>query len=398
MRRTTVSGYPQRSLSTEGEGWGECRFREMQEKLEAPVAETAGNDHDSQNREPYTLESGTGTPSRRLSLSETRPLFRWLIGLAVVVIMLIVCLLAWGSNMDFPSKVDQRQDDGTQKATEINRIISAEIKDITTWLVRNWGGMFDGIDKIITITMVHLEDALKWIPWPVTIAAVCIAALIMSGWRLALLALLSFIFIGLMNRWDSAVETIAIIIFSVIVSVVIALPLGILGARSNRADGAMRPVLDGMQTMPSYVYLVPGILFFGLGYTPAVIATVIYAVPPAIRLTNLGIRQVSPAAVEAARSFGASPTQILTKVQVPMALPTIMAGINQTTMLALSMVVIASLVGASGLGEDVFRALQRQDPGNSVIAGLSIVLIAIVFDRLTQAAARSRQEALQEGH
>ena len=370
----------------------------MQEKLEAPVAETAGNDHDSQNREPYTLESGTETPSRRLALSETRPLFRWLIGLAVVVILLIVCLLAWGSNMDFPSKVDQRQDDGTQKATEINRIISAEIKDITTWLVRNWGGMFDGIDKIITITMVHLEDALKWIPWPVTIAAVCIAALIMSGWRLALLAQVSFIFIGLMNRWDSAVETIAIIIFSVIVSVAIALPLGILGARSNRADGAMRPVLDGMQTMPSYVYLVPGILFFGLGYTPAVIATVIYAVPPAIRLTNLGIRQVSPAAVEAARSFGASPTQILTKVQVPMALPTIMAGINQTTMLALSMVVIASLVGASGLGEDVFRALQRQDPGNSVIAGLSIVLIAIVFDRLTQAAARSRQEALQEGH
>ena len=116
----------------------------------------------------------------------------------------------------------------------------------------------------------------------------------MSGWRLALLALISFVFIGLMNRWDSAVETIAIIIFSVVVSVVIALPLGILGARSNRADGAMRPVLDGMQTMPSYVYLVPGILFFGLGYTPAVIATVIYAVPPAIRLTNLGIRQVSP--------------------------------------------------------------------------------------------------------
>ncbi|CAI8029196.1 Glycine betaine/choline transport system permease protein OusW [Geodia barretti] len=200
-----------------------------------------------------------------------------------------------------------------------------------------------------------------------------------------------------MNRWDSAVETIAIIVFSVALSVMIALPLGIMGGRSDRVDSLIRPILDGMQTMPSYVYLVPGILFFELGYTPAVIATVIYAVPPAIRLTNLGIRQVSPETVEAARSFGASPLQLLAKVQMPLALPTIMAGINQTTMLALSMVVIASLVGASGLGEDVFRALQRQDPGNSVIAGMSIVLIAIVIDRLTQSVARSRQEALNAG-
>ena len=321
---------------------------------------------------------------------------RWVAVLGVFVVVLIGCLIAWGPNMDFPSEVSQ-EEDGVSEPKEISRIISDEIKEGTTWLVRNWGSMFDGIDKAITVTMVNLEDALRWIPWPATFIAVAAVAMVMAGWRLALFALVSLVFIGLMNRWDSSVETIAIILFSVVVSVVIALPLGIMGARSNRADSAMRPVLDGMQTMPSYVYLVPGILFFGLGYTPAVIATIIYAVPPAIRLTNLGIRQVSPATVEAARSFGASPTQILAKVQVPMALPTIMAGINQTTMLALSMVVIASLVGASGLGEDVFRALQRQDPGNSVIAGMSIVLIAIVFDRLTQAAARSRQEALQEG-
>ena len=254
--------------------------------------------------------------------------------------------------------------------------------------------MFDGIDYFITYTMVGLEDALKWIPWPATFVAVGAVAMIIGGWRIALFSLTGLVFIGLMNRWDSSVETIAIIIFAVVLSVVIAVPLGILGARSNRADTAMRPILDGMQTMPSYVYLVPGILFFGLGYTPAVIATVIYAVPPAIRLTNLGIRQVAPETVEAARSFGASPLQLLAKVQMPMAMPTIMAGINQTTMLALSMVVIAALVGASGLGEDVFRGLQRQDPGNSVIAGLCIVLIAIIIDRVTQAAARSRQEAL----
>ena len=337
-----------------------------------------------------------GTTAHLQRLTRLSGYMRWAAVLGLFLVVLVICLASWGPNMDFPSEVSMEKD-GVSEPKEISRLISDEIKAGTTWLVRNWGSMFDGIDKAITITMVQLEDALRWIPWPATFIAVTALAMVMAGWRLALFALLSLVFIGLMNRWDSSVETIAIILFSVVISVVIAVPLGVFGARSNRADSVMRPILDGMQTMPSYVYLVPGILFFGLGYTPAVIATVIYAVPPAIRLTNLGIRQVSPATVEAARSFGASPTQILTKVQMPMALPTIMAGINQTTMLALSMVVIASLVGASGLGEDVFRALQRQDPGNSVIAGMSIVLIAIVFDRLTQAAARSRQEALQEG-
>ena len=352
----------------------------------------------SDQSDPQTSSSQTDTEvsnqERQIHRRNVPVIYRWAIALAATAAALLVCLVFFGPDMDFPSKVNQQQADGTQKAVEINRIISAKVKDMTTWLVRNWGGMFDGIDKAITLTMVYLEDALKWIPWPVVIIAVGLTAMIMAGWRLALLALCSFVFIGLMNRWDSAIETIAIIIFSVAVSVIIALPLGILGARSDRADGVMRPILDGMQTMPSYVYLVPGILFFGLGYTPAVIATVIYAVPPAIRLTNLGIRQVSTETVEAARSFGASPVQLLAKVQMPMAMPTIMAGINQTTMLALSMVVIASLVGASGLGEDVFRALQRQDPGNSVIAGMSIVLIAIVIDRLTQASARRREENL----
>ena len=369
--------------------------------LEASVVDITGDDIGAQSDLSGTEAPGRSPTGGAAALVErfrgTPGIMRWVAALAIVLVALTICLIAWGPNMDFPSKIPQEKE-GVSEPREISRIISDEIKAGTTWLVRNWGSMFDGIDKAITVTMVKLEDGLRWIPWPATFLAVAGMAMVMAGWRLALFALLSLVFIGLMNRWDSSVETIAIILFSVVVSVVIALPLGVLGARSNRADTAMRPVLDGMQTMPSYVYLVPGILFFGLGYTPAVIATVIYAVPPAIRLTNLGIRQVSPATVEAARSFGASPTQILAKVQVPMALPTIMAGINQTTMLALSMVVIASLVGASGLGEDVFRALQRQDPGNSVIAGTSIVLIAIVFDRLTQAAARSRQQALEEGH
>ena len=189
-------------------------------------------------------------------------------------------------------------------------------------------------------------------------------------------------------------ETLALIIVSVSISLIIGIPLGIIGSRNSLADSFMRPVLDGMQTMPSFVYLVPGILFFGLGNVPAVMATVIYAAPPVIRLTNLGIRQVSAEAVEAARSFGTTPLQLLTKVQIPLALPTIMAGINQTTMMALAMVVVASLVGAGGLGEAVLRALGRQEAGNSAIAGLAIVVMAVIIDRITQAAARERERIL----
>ncbi len=150
-----------------------------------------------------------------------------------------------------------------------------------------------------------------------------------------------------------------------------------------------------MQTMPIFVYLVPAVLFFDLGNVPAVMATIIYAVPPSIRLTTLGIRQVSPEVVEAARSFGTTPIQLLLKVQLPMALPTIMAGVNQTTMLALAMVVVAAMVSAGGLGEDVLRATNRQEPGNSVIAGLSIVFVAVVIDRITQAVAKGRQNQIE---
>jgi glycine betaine/proline transport system permease protein len=204
----------------------------------------------------------------------------------------------------------------------------------------------------------------------------------------------ALLFIGFMGLWENTIETIALMVVAVVLSVAVGLPLGVLGARNQTADNIMRPILDGMQTMPSFVYLIPGILFFGLGKPAGIFATIIYAIPPVIRLTNLGIRQVSPETVEAARSFGASPLQILTKVQIPMALPTIMAGINQTTMMALAMVTIASMVAAGGLGDNVLRALQKNEPGNGAIAGVAIVFLAIVIDRLTQSVARSRQEAL----
>ena len=222
---------------------------------------------------------------------------------------------------------------------------------------------------------------------------------------MAIFSVVALLLLGLMGRlpggtstlWEGSMETLALIIVSVGISLLIGIPLGVAAARNSLADSLLRPILDGMQTMPSFVYLVPGILFFGLGNVPAVMATVIYAVPPVIRLTNLGIRQVDSEVVEAARSFGATPLQLLAKVQIPLALPTIMAGINQTTMMALAMVVVASLVGAGGLGEAVLRALGRQEAGNSAIAGLAIVVMAIIIDRITQSVARERQERLNAG-
>ncbi len=226
------------------------------------------------------------------------------------------------------------------------------------------------------------------------IVAVGLLSWVTVTWKLALFSVASLLAVGLVGLWDSAMETVALIIVAVVFSIAIAIPVGISAARSNLADSLLRPFLDGMQTMPAFVYLVPGIMLFGIGNVPAIFATVIYAIPPAIRLTNLGIRQVTPEILEAAESFGTTRRQLLLKVQIPMAIPTIMAGVNQTIMMALAMVVVASLVGAGGLGEDVLRALSRFKPGEAVLGGLSIVALAIIVDRITQAWAKDRQDSL----
>jgi glycine betaine/proline transport system permease protein len=305
-----------------------------------------------------------------------------------LIVTFVICLAIWGPGMAFPM--------------EIGKQIGAKVDEWILWLTREGDWFFDGIKFVITKVLVAIEDFLLWLPWPVIIMAVTLLAWKVAGKSLGLFALIGLVLIGLMGRlpggtstlWEGSMETLALIIVAVGISLLIGLPMGVIGARNAIADSILRPILDGMQTMPSFVYLVPGILFFGLGNVPAVMATVIYAVAPVIRLTNLGIRQVSPEAVEAARSFGTTPLQMLTKVQIPMALPTIMAGINQTIMMALAMVVVASLVGAGGLGEAVLRALGRQEAGNSAIAGLAIVAIAVVIDRITQSVARERQRAL----
>ena len=287
-------------------------------------------------------------------------------------------------------------DEVVEKGIFLNEDIANGVDRATDYVTREGAFFFDFIRDVIKEVLTSIEDTLVWLPWPVIIAAAALLAWRIAGISVALFSSVTLLLIGFVGLWPSAMETLSLMLTSVAISMVIAIPIGITAARNNTVDTLLRPILDAMQTMPSFVYLVPAIFFFGLGNVPAVIATIIYAVPPAIRLTNLGIRQVSAEAIEAAMAFGATPTQILLKVQIPLALPTIMAGINQTIMLALAMVVVASLVGAGGLGADVLKSIGRLEIGNSLLAGLSIVFLAIILDRITQGFARAQAKATQE--
>ena len=301
-------------------------------------------------------------------------------GFVVLFVVSLVLIAVWGPQMGFPANYD--------------RMLSDAVDTAIFWTTRNGDFIFDAISRAVLQFLLWVESIFLWVPWPALIFSVGLLAWKLAGWRIGVFSVASLLGIGLVDLWPSAMETMALIVVAVTISIGIAVPLGVAAARSDTLDSLLRPLLDGMQTMPAFVYLVPAVMFFHIGNVPAVFATVIYAVPPAIRLTNLGIRQVSPEVVEAARSFGTTPRQLLVKVQIPMAVPTIMAGINQTTMMALAMVVIASLVGAGGLGEDVSRALGRLEPGKALLAGLGIVILAIIIDRITQAAAKERQAAL----
>jgi glycine betaine/proline transport system permease protein len=266
---------------------------------------------------------------------------------------------------------------------------------IMDWVLINMAGIFDAIGLAILKILLIIEKVLLWVPWPVVLLLVGVAA-----WRSmgklrhgVLMAALIFM-IGVFGYWDDSMRTLAIVIASVAVSLFIGFPLGVFMARSDRVQAILQPFLDAMQTMPSFVYLIPAMMLFGLGKVPAVFATVIYAVPPIIRLTDVGIRGVPETVVEAARSFGASDRQVLFDVQLPLAFPSIMVGINQTTMMALAMVVIASMIGARGLGLEVLKAINRIEVGHGFTAGLSIVFLAIVIDRISSAFARKQQKHL----
>ena len=259
------------------------------------------------------------------------------------------------------------------------------------WVVKNWDPIFSAINIGVLAIQVPLEKFLLWLPWWSVIGVIGLSAWRVVGRNIAAVAVALLFLMGVLGLLDFAMQTLAILVTATLLAVGIGMPFGILGAKSDRFDAIIRPILDGMQTMPSFVYLVPAIMLFGLGKTPAIMATVIYAIPPLIRLTNLGIRQVDPEVVEAARAFGSTSRQILVKVQLPMAMPTIMAGINQTIMMALAMVVIASMIGAKGLGIEVLNGIARLEVGRGFLGGLGIVIMAIIIDRITQGLARGRR-------
>jgi len=277
---------------------------------------------------------------------------------------------------------------------EFPEVISIPLADwidtIMNWLLTNLDEFFDMIGFIILQVMLAFENFFTLVPWFIIIILVFLAGWKFLGkWYDGFAFALMLFAIGTFGYWDLAMRTLSLVFAAVIFSLLIGLPIGIVMARSDKAESIIKPILDGMQTMPSFVYLIPALMFFGLGKVPAIIATIIYAVPPVIRLTNVGIRTVDKEAVEAALAFGATPRMVLFDVQLPLAKPSIMVGVNQTTMMALAMVVIGSMIGAKGLGMEVLLSINRIEVGRGFEAGISIVLLAIIIDRLTHSFAKN---------
>jgi ABC-type proline/glycine betaine transport system permease subunit len=269
--------------------------------------------------------------------------------------------------------------------------------DGVDWLVSNAHGLFDVLRTVFTGMYNALYTLLGadyfWIipgqlavtGMSVIIVAIVVIALLARGWVFGVGTLVGLLFIASVAQWDNAMATLSLVIVATFWSLLIAIPLGIAAAKSNRVSAVLRPILDLLQTMPAFVYLVPALLLLRVGVAPGIVATILFSLAPGVRLTELGIRGVDSEVVEAGQAFGASPNRILRQIQLPLALPSIMAGVNQVIMLSLSMVVIAGMVGAGGLGGDVYASLGRLDTALGVEAGLSVVVIAIILDRLTGA-------------
>ncbi|MEJ7841784.1 MAG: ABC transporter permease subunit [Rubrobacter sp.] len=259
---------------------------------------------------------------------------------------------------------------------------------VVAWITETFGGLFEVVDTVI----VGVVDALAFIliapPELVIVVALAAIAFLMAGWRIALFTAVGLVFIISLGLWEDAMLTLALVLASAITALAIAIPIGIIAAKSRGVETVMTPVLDTMQTMPAFVYLVPVVLLFSIGNSPALIATVIFAMPPAVRLTMLGIQQVPKDTVEAAHAFGSTPWQTLLKVELPLSVQSIMAGVNQAIMLSLSMVVVAALVGAGGLGKPVVEGLGNLDVGASFVGGVGLVILAIMLDRSTRGLGR----------
>jgi glycine betaine/proline transport system permease protein len=272
--------------------------------------------------------------------------------------------------------------DGLDSAT-------AQVIDVTVaWMKKSWVAFFDVLTAGLRSTLDFIEAVFVATPWPVVALASVLMAWRLSGRRAMIFAAAGLAYLGLFGFWEKSMATMALIATSVVICVVIGIPLGVICAKSRRADAVLGPILDIMQTLPTFVYLIPAVAFFSIGKPPGVIATVIFAMPPVVRLTALGIRHVPSHVREAADAFGATPTQMLLKVELPLAVPSIRLGINQTIMMCLSMVVVAAMIGAGGLGLDVIRSLQHLKTGQGFLAGIAIVVCAMVLDRVV----RGREE------
>ena len=264
---------------------------------------------------------------------------------------------------------------------------------------RSYGDAIEGFFFPLLKLLVFIEEVLIATPWPIIIGIVAgLGYWATRSWKLVLGVIVALFLVGLFGMWEDTMETSGIIIVSTLVSILIGIPLGIAMSKSDTAQSIVTPILDFMQTLPPFVYLVPVVMLLGIGKVPGLIAVVVYAGPPVVRLTNLGIREVDKEIVEAAESFGATPRQKLYKVQIPLAMPTIFAGINQTIMMALAMVIIASMIGVKGLGLEVLRSITNQYLALGLLNGAAIVVIAIIFDRISQAYGKRIQEHRKGGH
>ena len=255
---------------------------------------------------------------------------------------------------------------------------------VDQWLLPKMSGFFDVISGFLRTFIDAVTNLLIVIPPEVIVLVLMAITWTISGKGISLFTLIGCLYIGSVGLWEGAMQTVAIVIVATVISIGVAVPLGILSVTNKLVDNIVRPMLDFMQTLPSFVYLIPAILLFGLGSVPAVIAIFIFAAPPAVRMTALGIRQVPEEVIEASKAFGTTPKQLLFKVQLPLALPTIMAGVNQSIMLALSMAVVASMIGAPGLGSTVLSGIATVNVGLGLTGGLAIVVLAIILDRTTQ--------------
>jgi glycine betaine/proline transport system permease protein len=272
--------------------------------------------------------------------------------------------------------------------------LGSYVEQFITWLLQAIPGVLDGISTVVTAVVDALTAVLAGPPFWVWVVILTVAALLARGWGLAVFTVIGFLLIDSLNLWQEAMETLGVVLVAAVIATLVGVPLGIWAARRRAASTVLRPILDLMQTTPVFVYLIPAVFFFGIGAVPGVVATTVFSIPPAVRLTELGIRGVDPEVVEAAHAFGAHPRQILREVQLPMALPSIMAGINQVIMLALSMVVVAGLAGAGGLGSTVVSAVTQLDIATGFEGGLAVVIVAIFLDRFTSALAQRPNRGL----